>query len=217
MLVCAADRPWGSVVLLHEGFGLNPFMWRQAARFAAAGLHVAAPALFWRHGTLSVPYDAEGKAARLARAASPAELLADIGAAQRVLAVHPGPVMLVGWCFGGMAACLATLAGAKGFAAVAAWYPVRLRALVEARQDGRLGAPLLILLGTRDRFVPEPEQDWLAAWTERQAGCALVGYPGADHGFCNSDRTELHDAAAADASWERALAHLRRHAGLEAQ
>ncbi len=217
MLVCAADRAWGGVVLLHEGFGLNAFASRQAARFAAAGLHVAAPALFWRHDTMSLPYEAEAEAARLAHAADPAELLADIAAARQVLATNPGPVMLAGWCFGGLAACLAALAGAEGFVAVAAWYPVRLRALAEARHEGRLSAPLLILIGMRDRFVPAPEQDWIAAWAQRQPGCTLVRYPEADHGFCNADRTELYDSSAADASWDVALAHLRRHAGLTPQ
>ena len=217
ILLCEADRAWGSIVLLHEGFGLNPFTWGQTARFAAAGLHVAAPALFWRQNTLSIPYEAEAEAARLARAADPAELLADVGVARRMLAAQRGPVMLAGWCFGGMAACLATLAGAEGFAAVVAWYPVRLRALVEARPEGRCRAPLMVLLGTQDRFVPETEQDWIAAWAERQPACALVRYPGVDHGFCNVDRTDLYDGAAADASWDRALAHLRRHAGPGAQ
>ena len=38
-------------------------------------------------------------------------------------------------------------------------------------------------------------------------------YPGTSHAFFNDERPEVHDAEAADTSWQRSLEFLRAHLG----
>ena len=191
------------VILAHEGFGLTPFVESACAAFAADGFDVIAPALYWRAGPIAYGYDDPAAVAR-ANEQDTSTLVADLV----LTAKREGggrPVGLVGWCLGGMAAAVAaTIAGP--FSAAIAYYPVRLsqqRVLCPAR------VPTLIHLGSEDEFVTS--DDWAVA-RELTASDAsdLCVYPGARHGFANSDRPERYEPRATQLAHAATVAYLQQ-------
>ena len=199
------EGPLPAVVVVHENRGLNPYIEDVARRLGKAGFMALAP-----DGLTSVGgypgNDAEGRA--LQAGVDPEKLMNDFFAAVAFMMAHEGStgaVGITGFCYGG---------GVANAAAVA--YP-ELKAAVpyygrqpDAADVPRIEAALLIHYAGLDARVnegwPAYEAALDAAGTEYEAHI----YEGVNHGFHN-DSTPRYDAAAADLSWERTLAHFRRH------
>lgn len=129
---------------------------------------------------------------------------ADAAAAADLLDVDPVAVM--GFCMGGMFSIKQAAAG-RFDRAVSFYGMVRLRpewstatnaeplAVLEAGDP----VPVLLLVGTEDGFVPEPDVAALEARPEAE----VVRYEGADHGFVHDADRPTHRAADAADAWRR--------------
>ena len=73
-------EPKGAIIVIQEAFGVNDHIQDVTRRFAAAGYHAVAPALFHRAGGGTAPYDdfSEGDAA--VRGRTDDGVLADVDA-----------------------------------------------------------------------------------------------------------------------------------------
>ncbi|AWY39630.1 dienelactone hydrolase family protein [Pseudomonas putida] len=195
----------GSVVVVHENRGLNPYIEDVARRLAKAGFIALAP-----DGLTSVGgypgNDEKGK--ELQEKVNPEKLMNDFFAAVEWLMKHPegsGKVGITGFCYGG---------GVTNAAAVA--YP-ELGAAVsfygrqpEAKDVPRIKAPLMLHYGELDTRINE---GWPAFEKELKAGGKTYEafiYPGVNHGFHN-DSTPRYDKAAAELAWERTLGWFRKY------
>lgn len=138
-----------------------------------------------------------------------ARISADAAAAADLLGVDPVAVM--GFCMGGMFSIKQAAAG-RFDRAVSFYGMVKLPehwstatnaeplAVLEAGDP----APVLLLVGTEDGFVPEEHAAALAARPEAE----VVRYPGADHGFVHDADRPAHRAADAADAWSRVAAFL---------
>lgn len=194
-----------AVVVVHENRGLNPYIEDVARRLAKAGFLALAP-----DGLSSVGgypgNDAEGR--ELQRTVDRAKLMNDFFAAIEFLMAHDGStgnVGITGFCYGG---------GVANAAAVA--YP-ELKAAVpyygrqpDAEDVAKIKAPLLLHYGELDERV---NAGWPAYETALKANGTTYEafiYEGANHGFHN-DSTPRFDEKMANLSWERTLAHFKKH------
>jgi carboxymethylenebutenolidase len=200
-----AGRARGAVVVVQERFGLTANIRAAADRFAAAGYLAMAPALFdrIRRGLVlgySLPELEQGRGYRAQIATAQATL--DIGATAAV-AAHVGKVGVVGYCWG---ARLAWAAAAQGsFAAAVCYYgPDIIHELPQVPS-----CPTLLHFGDQDRSIPPAVIEQLRA-AYPQGTYELYA---ADHGFGNSDRVAVYNAAAADLALARTLAFLAQHVG----
>jgi carboxymethylenebutenolidase len=202
----------GTVIVLHEAFGLNQDIMRTADRFADAGFVTLAPHLHYRVAPQAVPYDDVPLAVDLVERAEPSVVVSDISAVYRWAATAlsaPSPVFIVGYCFGGAASYLA--AGALSFVSAAvAFYPVGVQryALTGAPLPR---CPLLVLFGDQDEFVDSPALAWLAEYLADAPDAELKLYPGAGHAFANDGRPELYARESAEAAWADAITFLGQH------
>lgn len=200
-----AARPRGAVLVMQEIFGLTQSIRAAADRFAAEGYLALAPALFDRvRRGLVLGYSApEIEQARGYRAqlATP-ETVLDISATAAV-ARHAGKIAIVGYCWG---ARLAWIAAAQPlFAAAVCYYGAGI--IDELPQVP--ACPTLLHFGEQDRSIPP------AAIEQLRAAYPLGTYElyAADHGFGNSERPAVYNAAAADLALARTLAFLAQHVG----
>jgi carboxymethylenebutenolidase len=135
-------------------------------------------------------------------------VLGDLIAAADELGVEP--VAALGFCMGGMFALKAAATG-RVDRAVSFYGMVRLPGHWSTETVGEplealateLVAPILMIVGTEDPWVPAADADALEA-----TGAEVVRYEGADHGFVHdADRPAHHAGHAADA-WSRVAAFL---------
>ncbi|HEF4759629.1 TPA: dienelactone hydrolase family protein [Pseudomonas putida] len=195
----------GSVVVVHENRGLNPYIEDVARRLAKAGFIALAP-----DGLSSVGgypgNDEKGKA--LQEKVDPEKLMNDFFAAVEWMMKHPegsGKVGITGFCYGG---------GVTNAAAVA--YP-ELAAGVsfygrqpDAKDVSRIKAPLMLHFGELDARINEGWPAFEKALKADGKTYEAYIYPGANHGFHN-DSTPRYDEAAAKLAWDRTLGWFRKY------
>ncbi len=204
-IAAPATRPRGAVLVVQEVFGLTGNIRAAADRFADDGYLAMAPALFDRiRRGLVLGYSApEIEQARGYRAQiETAKAVLDISAAAAV-ARHAGKVALVGYCWGARLAWVA--AGQSGFAAAVCYYGP---GIVDELPQVPL-CPTLLHFGTQDRSIPPAAIEQLRAAYPQ----GIYELYDADHGFGNSQRAPVYNAAAAELALARTRAFLAQHVG----
>ncbi|OYX34958.1 MAG: dienelactone hydrolase, partial [Caulobacterales bacterium 32-69-10] len=141
----------GGVIVLQEIFGIDQYIEKDAARWAALGFEVLAPSLFDRQEPGYVgEHDAEGIATGLKylRANGFDNALDDISTCIDWLRPR-GPVFLVGYCYGGS---LAWMAACKlgDLAAASSYYGSQVH---NHAHDTPL-CPVILHFGTQDNAIP---------------------------------------------------------------
>ena len=137
-----------------------------------------------------------------------ARIEADAAATADLLGVEPVAVM--GFCQGGMFSLKAAAAGrfdrAVSFYGMVRlpddWVTVTMAERLEVLAAGE-PAPILMIVGTEDPWVPAADADALEA-----TGAEVVRYEGADHGFVHDADRPAHRAADAEDAWRRVVAFL---------
>jgi carboxymethylenebutenolidase len=194
-----------ALVVVHEWWGLVPWVKEQAERLAAHG-YVALAVDLYRGATTTQP----SQASKLARSLPPGRALRDLQAAFHYLASRPdvnaSKIGVIGWCMGG------------GWALRLAEHQPHLAACVvnygelprSSAQIQSIGAPVLGNFGGNDRGIPPSAVKAFAA-DMKAAGKSIdvKVYPGAGHAFENPNNRLGYRSRAARGTWTRTLAFLR--------
>jgi carboxymethylenebutenolidase len=198
------------VVVIQEWWGLVPHIRDVADRLAAQGFVAVAPDLY--RGKETTEPDEAGKLVMEMQLEQAAK---DMAAAVDALLAMPETTGqgagVVGFCVGGGLALF--LASRKPeVTAVVCYYGFPREGM---RWD--LSAVKAAVLGHAaedDDFAP-PEVTERIERELRDAGVDVTfhHYPGTTHAFFNNDRPEVHDAEAAELSWQRTLEFLRARLG----
>jgi carboxymethylenebutenolidase len=193
------------VLVIQEWWGLVENIKSIADRFASAGYVALAPDLY--HGESTKSPDEAGK---LMMALAIEETEKDLrGAATYLLTQSAGKKLgVVGFCMGGQ---LALFAAGKNPAIAACVDFYGIHPNVKPNYAG-IKAPVLGLFAEKDPWVPATAVEKLEA-DLKAAGVStdFTVYPGADHGFFNDTRKEVHDVAASADAWSRVLAFFAKH------
>jgi len=173
----AGDGPWPGVVVIHEAFGLNDVVRRQADHLAGAGYLALALDLY-----------SDGGAARClvstfrALLTGRGKAIADIEAGRTFLHSHEGctgRIGIIGFCMGGG---FALVSAGRGFDAASSNYgplPPKLdRVLAGA-------CPIVASYGGRDPLIPGAGRKLERSLTELGVEHDLKIYPGVGHSFLN--------------------------------
>ncbi|MBA2888725.1 dienelactone hydrolase family protein [Nonomuraea soli] len=191
------------VVIFPDVRGLHPFYRDLAVRYAEAGFHAVAIDYFGRTAGTGERGDDFDYLPHV-RQVTDEQLDADARAAAATL---PGPVFVVGFCFGG-AHAWRVAASVEGFAGGVGYYG-SLR-FIDGWEPKGPGSPVLMLLGGADRGAT-PEQFAALRSSLERAGIEVEQhvYEGAPHSFFDRSATEWAEACAD--SWRRILAFTSRH------
>jgi len=197
--------PRGALVVAQEIFGVNSHIRSVCDGYAADGYLAIAPALFDRYERgVDIGYTpADVARGRELKALAKAEAaLLDV-AAVRASVEGAGNVGVIGYCWGGLIAWLAS-DRLPGFTCAVAYYG---GGMIDAIAE-QPRCPVMAHFGERDAGIPVAGVKALAA----AHPTAQVFLYAADHGF-NCDQRGAYDAAAAKLARERTLAFLRQHLG----
>lgn len=191
------------VVVVQEIFGVNAHIRSVVDAFAKAGHVAIAPALFDHlERDVELAYDVKAitKGRALITELGFDRALADVAGAAHEIA-SAGPVAVVGFCWGGTVALLASQR--LGLPSVS-YYGARNGPFLE----DRCAAPLMLHFGENDASIPGAVVELHRAAFPQ---AAIHVYP-AGHGF-NCDQRADYDEASATLAMQRTLAFLDQHIG----
>ena len=206
------DANGAAVVVIQEAFGVNDHIRDVTRRFATAGYHAVAPALFHRSGGGTAPYGDFSKVLPLFESVDDTTIMTDVDAALdhlRSAGFADDRIGLVGFCMGGRVSFLVavsrSLGAAVGFygGGIVTGRFEQFPPLVD--RAGELRTPWLGLFGDEDASIPVEDVETLRnALADVAVESQIVRYTGAGHGFHCDVRDSYDPDAAADA-WQRTL------------
>jgi carboxymethylenebutenolidase len=195
-----------ALILIHEWWGLMPWVKDQARKFADAG-YVALAVDLYRGKTTDDPKVAREMATTL----PPARAMRDLEAAFDYLASRPdvkaAKIGTVGWCFGGGWALRLAIHEPR-LAASAINYgelttdPAAIRAI---------RCPVLGNFGAEDQVIPPAKvRAFEAAMKKAGKSIDVKIYPGAGHAFETSTEKDRYRPKATADAWQRMIAFFGR-------
>ena len=200
-----AGTPKGGIVVIQEIFGVNHHIRAVTDRFAAAGYHAVAPAVFDRvQPGVELGYDPAGiqEGMAIAGKLDREKALLDVAAAT-CDAASAGKVGIVGFCMGGTFAWVAS-AQTPGLAAAVGYYGGG----VVAAKTLEPKIPTMLHFGEKDDHIPLAGVKEVG---ELHRDVQIYLYP-AGHGF-HCDERASYDADSAKLAWQRTLEFFGRHLG----
>ena len=192
----------GSVLIVHEWFGLNDAMREQAERFAAVGFHALAVDLYG--GKVAAD---TASARRLATELRAEHALSVIAAAADHVRKRPnntGKVGLAGFCLGG-AVALAAAGKLEGLSAAVTFCGLPPSRYTDA---SRFKTPVMGHYGLHDPVTPIAQPRAVFASLSAAGGRAQLHAYEAGHAFMRPS-LQGYPAAVAGLAWQRTLGFLR--------
>jgi carboxymethylenebutenolidase len=202
----AGNGPFPAVLVVHENRGLNPYIEDVARRAATEGFLALAPDGLFPVGGYP-GNDDDGR--NLQGGLDQGKLRTDLVNSARFLKTHKlstGKLGVTGFCYGGGIVNFLAAHLGPDMHAGAPYYGVA----ADTASIARIKAPLVCHLAENDERVnatyPAFESGLKAAGVAHQVHV----YPGTQHGFHNNS-TPRYSEAAAKLSWERTIAHFKKH------
>jgi carboxymethylenebutenolidase len=193
--------PFGTVLVIHENRGLNPYIEDVARRVATQGFLALAPDGLWPVGGYP-GNDDDGRT--LQSGLDQGKLRTDMVNSARYLKAHAlssGKLGVTGFCWGGSTTnFLAVTLGADLHAAAPFYGAAPETAAVPA-----IKAPLLVHYAEKDENIDKLWPAYEAALKANGAKYEMYIYPGTQHGFHNNS-TPRYQEAGATLAWTRTIA-----------
>ena len=178
------------LILLHEVFGVTPYLHELAELYAAEGYAAIVPDLFWRLERNAPLGSSEAELQRAIERSNRFDLetgIGDIGDTIATLRAMPGcngKVAAVGFCFGGM---LAYMTAARcPVDAIVSYYGVGIEKHLDEADAVR--CPALFHFAGQDHYVPPAACDAIVNAFKGRDEIQFRTYPEAGHGFNNPTR-----------------------------
>ena len=202
----AGAGPFPTVLVIHENRGLNPYIEDVARRAAVEGFLALAP-----DGLAPVGgypgNDDDGR--NLQGNLDQAKLRTDMLNSARFLKTHrlsTGKLGVTGFCYGGGVVNFLAAQLGSDMHAGAPYYGVA----ADTASAPRIKAPLICHLAENDERINATYPAFEAALKANNVAHQVHIYPGTQHGFHNNS-TPRYSEAAAKLSWERTIAHFKKH------
>jgi carboxymethylenebutenolidase len=210
----------GTILVVHEIFGVHEWVKDICRRFAKAGYLAVAPDLFARYGDATKVADFKTLIDTIVRKAGDDTVLADLDATAKWAEGNGGDatkLAVTGFCWGGRATLMYAAHNPSVKAGVA-WYGSMTKRPTDARPvhpidvADKIKGRVLGLYAELDKGIPVSEVEEMRAKLKAvgDTKSEIVVYPGADHGFLADYRPAYNEAAAKQA-WPRALDWFKAH------
>jgi len=202
----AGPGPFPAVLVVHENRGLNPYIEDVARRAAVEGFLALAPDGLFPVGGYP-GNDDDGRT--LQASLDQAKLRTDLLNSARFLKAHKlssGKLGVTGFCYGGGVVNYLAAELGRDMHAGAPYYGVA----ADTASVAKIRAPLLCHLAEHDERINATYPAFEAALKAAGVPYQVHVYPGTQHGFHNNS-TPRYNEAAAKLSWERTVAHFKKH------
>lgn len=201
-LADSTGKSRGGIVVIQEIFGVTRHIRAVTDQYAAAGFTAIAPALFDRvERHVDVPYTDMTKGFSYVQRLKDENVMRDVQAGIERVATA-GKVGIVGYCWGGTMAYLAS--ARLAVAATVAYYGGG----INNHTSEKPRCPIMFHFGEKDSHIPKSAVDKIRA--DVPAGIFHI-YP-ADHGFNCTDRAS-YEPESAKLALQRSLEFFHKYVG----
>jgi carboxymethylenebutenolidase len=192
------EGPFPALVVIHEWWGLDDWIKKNAREFAGRGFAALAVDLY-RGAVTTDP----GRASELSRSLPQDRALRDMLAAVKYLRTQPfvsgGRIGSIGWCMGGGYSLMLGL-NADTAATVIAYG----RVVTDPGELKKLRSPVLGIFGEEDpNITPESALAFEKALNKAGVENQIHIYKGVPHAFMNPNNRMGYNARTADEAWDR--------------
>jgi carboxymethylenebutenolidase len=210
----------GTILVVHEIFGVHEWIKDITRRFAKQGYLAVAPYLYSRQGDALQYTDMKKLVGEIVAKVDDNTVMSDLDATAKWAAASGGDgskLAVTGFCWGGRVTWLYTAHNPNVKAGVA-WYGHMVRAEGDTKPKhpvevaSEIKGRVLGLYGELDKGIQQSQVEAMRA-ALKAAGdtkSEIVVFPGADHGFLADYRPSYNEAAAKD-GWKRALDWFKAH------
>lgn len=199
----AGDSAAPGMILVHEWWGLNDWVKKQADRFAEQGYCTLAVDLY--RGEVAKDAD---HAHELMRGLTDERATGDLKHAFEFLAAHKSvkdkPIGVIGWCMGGGFALRLAVAEPKLACCVVCYG----KPVTDEAQLKQIKGPLLGVFGETDRGIDV--DSFKKALDKAGTRAKIEVYPGAGHGFLNETNQRGFNKEQAEKAWKEIDSFLAR-------
>ena len=202
----AGTGPFPAVLVIHENRGLNPYIEDVARRLATDGFLALAPDGLFPVGGYP-GNDDDGR--KLQAGLDQAKLRVDFLNSALFLKAHPlstRKLGATGFCYGGGIVNYLAATMGKSLEAGVPYYGVA----ADTVNVRNIKAALLCHLAEKDERINATYPAFEAALKTSGVAYQIYAYPGTQHGFHNNSTPRYNDGAA-KLSWERTIAHFKKH------
>lgn len=206
MVAPTGTGPFPVVLVVHENRGLNPYIEDVARRAAVEGFLALAPDGLYPAGGYP-GNDDDGRT--LQAGLDQAKLRTDLLNSALHLKSHKlsnGKLGVTGFCYGGGVVNYLAAALGADMQAGAPYYGVA----ADTASVSKIKAPLVCHLAEQDERTNATYPAFQTALQAAGVAHEVHVYAGTQHGFHNNSTPRYHEAAA-KLSWERTVAHFKRH------
>jgi carboxymethylenebutenolidase len=202
----AGQGPWPAVIVIHENRGLNPYIEDVARRAAVDGFLALAPdGLSPLGGYPGNDDDGRSMQSKLDQAKLRMDMLNGAWWVKK-LPISNKKLGATGFCWGGGTTNFLAAEMGADLQAAAPYYG----AAADTASVSRIKAPILAHLAESDARINEMYPTYEEELKKAKVNYQIHVYPGTQHGFHNNS-TPRYNEAAAKLSWERTVAHFKKH------
>jgi carboxymethylenebutenolidase len=196
-----------ALIVVHEWWGLDPWIQAQVDRFAEQGYFAVAPDLY-RGKVAKTPEEAHELMRGLPQDRAMADLKATVDWVSKRVEVDPSRIGVIGWCMGGGYALDLALADPRINATVINYGHL----VADPNAVKALNGPLLGNFGEKDLGIPPKDVHVFEEALEAAHKAADIKiYGGAGHAFMNPNNKEGYVKEAATDAWKRIDAFLAKN------
>ena len=196
----------GSVLVVHENRGLNPYIKDVARRLAKQGYLAFAPDVLYSLGGYP-GNDDEGKA--MQKSMDRSKIEQDFIAAAKFVKAQEstnGKLGVVGFCFGGYITNMLAASLPEVVDAGVPFYGTPAKDSIV----GNIKGPMMMQFAELDKRVNATWPAYESLLKQKNIDYQAFVYPGVNHGFHN-DSTGRYNPDAAELAWSRTLAFFGKH------
>lgn len=200
------EGPFPAIVVIHEWWGLNDQIKKQAKKLAKEG-YVALAVDLYRGKSTDDPEEAHELMRGLPEDRAVKDMLAALSYLKTLPYVKEEKIGAIGWCMGG-GFSLSLAINSQELAGAVIYYG---RLVTDKEQLKKINTPIIGFFGEEDRGIPPSSvRKFEEQMNELGKKVDIHIYPGAGHAFANKTRPSYNKEAAED-SREKTLSFFEKH------
>jgi carboxymethylenebutenolidase len=207
LAVPEGNGPFPALILIHEWWGLNDWVKKNADDFADSGYVALAIDLYHGKSTAS-PDEARKLSGSVSQDLAATDLRSAFDYLRNMKEVDKNRIGSIGWCMGGGYSLRAALDNPELAVCIINYG----RLVTDNETLKKINCPVLGIFGEKDQNItPDNVKEFEKSLNEADIKNKIIIYPGVGHAFMNPTNTTLYDEHTTRKAWNETYSFLNNN------